>query len=329
MKYRKMGKHGMKLSEVSLGAWLTYGGSVEEQAAIDCIHEALESKINFIDVADIYARGQAELVVGKALNEEQYARKDLVISSKVFWPMSDNPNDVGLSRKHIMDSISGSLDRLDLDYLDIYFCHRFDHQTPLAETVTAMDDLVKSGLVRYWGTSVWDAKYLERVMAVCKDLGATPPAVEQPRYNMLDRYIEREVMDTTDYNGMGVVVWSPLAQGLLTGKYNNGIPEDSRAKTNPKFLERELNEQTLAKVRKIGEVAKELDVTTGQLALAWILRRSEITSVITGATKVTHVQENVKAAEITLDADVLARLEEILGNKPETHPVWAPALADR
>ena len=200
-----MGKHGIRLSEVSLGAWLTYGNSVEQDMTGKCIHEALNQGINFIDVADIYAKGKAETAVGKALKEENQDRKDLVISSKVFWPMTDNVNDTGLSRKHIMDSIDGTLERLGIEYLDIYFCHRWDSFTPLEETILAMDDLIKSGKIRYWGTSVWSAAQLERAAGIAKELGAHAPSVEQPRYNMLDRHIEKEVIDTTKYHGMGIV----------------------------------------------------------------------------------------------------------------------------
>ncbi|OLS29349.1 MAG: L-glyceraldehyde 3-phosphate reductase [Candidatus Heimdallarchaeota archaeon LC_2] len=326
-----MGKHGIRLSEVSLGAWLTYGSSVEDTNAIKIMHEALELGVNFIDVADIYAKGQAELVVGKALEGDIYSRKDLVISSKVFWPMTDNPNDVGLSRKHIGDSIENSLKRFKLDYLDIYFCHRFDWQTPLEETVGIMDDLVHDGKIKYWGTSVWSAPQLERVVGVCKEMGATFPTVEQPRYNIMDRYIELEVMNTTKYHGMGIVPWSPLHGGLLSGKYNDGIPEGSRGAVGGTkgFIERYLTDDNIAKLKKLSELAKELDISTSQLALAWILRKDEISSVITGATKIDHIQDNVKAVEVNLCNDTLERIEEIFQNKPEWHAVYAPMMVDR
>jgi voltage-dependent potassium channel beta subunit len=323
-----MGKHGLRLSEVSLGAWLTYGGSVEEDIAIKCIHEALNNKVNFIDVADIYARGEAEKVVGKAIAGDTYARKDLVISSKVFWPMSEDSNDYGLSRKHIMDSIDGTLNRFGLDYIDIYFCHRFDWKTPLEETVLAMDDLVRDGRVKYWGTSVWSASNLERAVGICKEYGARLPAVEQPRYNMFDRHIELEIMESTRHHGMGIVPWSPLAGGLLTGKYNDGIPEGSRGATT-EFLKNYLNDEYLGKVKQIGEIANELNLTTGQLALAWCLRRDEISSVIMGATSVEHVQNNLGASGVTLSKDILERIDEILDNTPEFHPVYTPMLVEK
>lgn len=326
-----MGKNGIRLSEVSLGAWLTYGGTVEDNTATKIMHEALELGVNFIDVADVYAKGQAETVVGKALAGDNYLRKDLVVSSKVFWPMSDNPNDSGLSRKHISDSIDNTLKRLQMDYIDLYFCHRFDWKTPLEETIGIMDDLVRSGKIRYWGTSVWSATQLERAVGVAKDMGAKLPTVEQPRYNLMDRYIELEVMNTTKYHGMGIVPWSPLHGGLLSGKYNDGIPEGSRGATEStsNFITRDLNEENLAKLSKLADLAKELGLSTSQLSLAWILRRDEISSVITGATKVEHIQDNVKAAGVNLSKDTLDRIEDIFQNKPEFHPVYAPMLMDR
>ena len=328
MEYRRLGKYGLRLSEISIGAWLTYGGSVEEEKSIECIHTALENGVNFIDNADVYSRGQAETVLGKALQGETYERRHLVISSKVFWPVSENIQDYGLSRKHIFDSIEGSLKRLQLEYLDIYYCHRFDYKTPLEETVAAMDDLVKDGRVRYWGTSVWTAAQLERVMGIVKEMGATPPSVEQPRYNMFDRQIELEVMDTTRYHGIGITPWSPLGQGLLTGKYNDGIPEDSRA-TRSEFLKKSLTEENISKVRKLTDLAATEDMTMSQLALAWILRRPEISSVITGATKPEQILNNIQASGKVLSKNLLEDIENILGNKPEFNPPYGPALADK
>lgn len=321
MKYRKLGKTGLKISELSLGAWLTYGGSLEQNQSKPCISKAIELGVNFIDIADIYAKGKAEDVVGNILID--YNRNDLVISSKVFWPMSENPNDRGLSRKHIMESIEGTLDRLQTDYVDIYFCHRFDRETPLEETVKAMSDLVDQGLIHYWGTSVWTAAHLERAVGIAKANGYHPPSVEQPRYNMLDRYIELEVMETTTQHGMGIVVWSPLGGGLLTGKYNKTIPEGSRAATT-QFVKREIIPENIQKITQLQTIANELNLTTGQLALAWILRRPEISSAITGATKVEHVESNMQASGIVLENEIINRIEEILGNKPKMHPVYLP-----
>ena len=212
MNYRRMGKSGLKISEISLGGWLTYGGSVGAEKAVKIIQRALQLGVNFIDVADIYSRGEAEKVVGQAVKE--FKRSDLVISSKVFWPMSDNINDQGLSRKHIVESVNKSLMRLGTDYLDIYFAHRFDPETEIEEVVRAMEDLIRSGKVLYWGTSLWSADQIDRAVEEAKSWRAYRPAVEQPRYNLLDRKIENEIMPTCVKNGMGLTVWSPLAQGV-------------------------------------------------------------------------------------------------------------------
>ena len=265
MKYRRVGRSGLKISEVSLGAWLTYGGAVASEKTQPIVRKAIELGVNFIDLADAYARGGAEEVIGQILRD--YRRGDLVISSKLFWPMSDNPNDRGLSRKHIMESVERSLRRLGTDYLDMYFCHRFDPDTEVEETVRAMDDLVHQGKVLYWGTSVWEAAQIEQAVGIAREYRAYLPAVEQPRYHMLDRHIEPEVMPTCDRLGMGMVVWSPLGQGLLTGKYNEEIPEGSRGQTSM-WLKPELTDANIAKVRRLTELAKDLGITMGQLALA-------------------------------------------------------------
>jgi voltage-dependent potassium channel beta subunit len=309
MKYRRLGKAGIKVSEVALGAWLTFGGSVEDRVAEDCVHAAIEHGVNFIDIADAYAGGEAERVVGQIIKDLR--RSDLVISSKLYWPMSDNVNDRGLSRKHIMESIEGSLRRLGTDYLDIYFCHRYDEETPVEETVRAMDDLIHQGKVLYWGTSVWKPDQIDNAVQIAERFNAYPPQVEQPRYNMFDRHIEPEIMPTCAGHGIGITVFSPLNQGVLTGKYNDGIPEGSRADMRD-GLANQLTEENLDKVRRLTAIAEELGISMAQLALAWILRRPEISSVIAGATRPEHVINNVKAAEVELSDDVLQRIEEIL-----------------
>jgi voltage-dependent potassium channel beta subunit len=308
VKYRRLGKAGTKVSVVGLGAWLTFGGSVGDKTAEESIYAAVDSGVNFIDVADAYAGGEAERVVGKAIRNLN--RNDLVISSKLYWPMSDNVNDRGLSRKHILASVEGSLRRLGTDYLDIYFCHRYDEETPLEETVRAMDDLVHQGKILYWGTSVWEPEQIGNAVEIARQFNAYPPQVEQPRYNLFDRHIEPEIMPTCARYGIGLTVFSPLAQGLLTGKYNNGIPGDSRAETH-EWMADEITEGKLSKVRQLMSIAEELGVTSPQLALAWVLRRPEVSAVITGASRPEHVKNNVKAAEITLDADVLDRIDKI------------------
>ncbi|MFQ5979819.1 MAG: aldo/keto reductase family protein [Candidatus Heimdallarchaeota archaeon] len=325
MKYRQLGNTGTMISEISLGAWITYGGSVDKEGTEACLTEAVENGVNFIDIADVYSGGNAERVIGEILKEETFDRKKLVISSKVFFPMSDDPNDRGLGRKHILESVEGTLERLALDYIDIYFCHRYDYQTPLEETILAMTDLIKGGDVHYWGTSNWPATKLERAVGIARYLNAYSPKAEQPLYNMLHRYIEQDVMQTCAENGIGIVCWSPLAQGLLTGKYQTvgDYPADSRAATT-QWMQRDITEENLAKVRKLEKVAQSLDTSVAQLSLAWILRRPEITCPITGATRPEHVIQNVQATEVTLEEATLEEIEKILDNKWEAHPAWRP-----
>ena len=321
MKYRHLGKAGVQVSEIGLGSWLTYGASVDEETARACIKAAVDNGINFFDAADVYARGEAERVLGKVIRDLGLRRQHLVISSKVFWPMSDDVNDRGLSRKHIFESIEGSLRRLGTDYLDIYYCHRFDHETPLEEVVRAMDDLVHQGKVLYWGTSVWTAAQIEAAVGTARMFNAYPPQVEQPRYNMLDRHIEVEIMPTCARHGIGLTVWSPLAQGLLTGKYNEGIPPESRG-ARSEWLQKDLTEENIAKVRRLTALAREIGLEMSQLALAWILRRPEISCAITGATRPEHVLSNVKASGVHLSEDVLEEIEKILDNEPTPHPLY-------
>jgi len=309
MNYRRMGKNGLKISEISLGAWLTYGGSVGAERAVKIIHRALELGVNFIDVADIYSRGEAEKVVGQAIKD--FKRTDLVISSKVFWPMSDNINDQGLSRKHILESVNKSLKRLGTDYLDIYFAHRFDPETEIEEVVRAMEDLIRGGKVLYWGTSLWSADQIEQAVEEAGNWRAYRPAVEQPRYNILDRKIESEIIPTCAQNGMGLTVWSPLAQGLLSGKYNDGVPPESRG-GRTEWLKDDLNDANIEKVKKLADLSRSIGITVAQLALAWILRRDEISCAIVGATDTDQLEENLKATEIRLDNETLERIENIL-----------------
>lgn len=323
MKYRKVGKSGLKISEIALGSWLTYGGTVEKKTAHACLETAIEQGINFIDSAEIYAHGEAEKVIADFLVKETVDRKNLVISSKVFWPMSEDINDWGLSRKNIMNAIEGTLERLNVDYIDIYYMHRYDYTTPLKETVEVLDDLIRAGKIRYWGTSVWTAAQLERAVAVAKDLRAHKPIVEQPMYNMLFRHIELEIMAVAKTHGIGFTTWSPLYQGILTGKYNDGIPEDTRGERS-ETIQNLLTKENLDKLKQLEEIASSMDITMSQLALAWILRRKEISAAIIGATKPEHVTENIKASDVELSNDVLEQIEEILDNKPEWPRTYKP-----
>jgi voltage-dependent potassium channel beta subunit len=325
VRYRKVGKSGLKVSEISLGSWLTYGGSVEDDIAKKCMATALDLGVNFIDSAEIYAGGKAEEVIAQFFRDENVSRRNLVVSSKVFWPTSKDITDWGNSRKNIMNAIDDTLRRLEMDYIDIYFLHRYDYTTPVKETVMAMDELIKAGKVRHWGTSVWSAAQLERANAVAKEFGAHKPIVEQPLYNMFARFIELEIMPIAKTHGMGLTVFSPLGGGLLTGKYNDGVPEGSRGATTT-WLKRVLTEENFTKVRKLGEIASSLDITTGQLALAWVLRRPEVSSAIVGATKPEHVIDNVEASDIDLSKDTLEQIEGILDNIPEWPSNYAPNI---
>jgi len=325
MHYRKVGKYGLKISEISIGSWLTYGESVDNKIAFDCLNTAIEQGINFIDSAEGYANGGAELLIGDYISQETISRDDLVISSKTFWPMGENINRWGLSRKNIITAVEGSLKRLKTEYLDLYFMHRFDHTTPLKETILAIDDLIKAGKIRYWGTSCWSAAQIERANAMAKELNVYPPIVEQPLYNMFRRHIELEIMDIAKRHGMGFTTFSPLAQGILTGKYNNEIPKDSRA-AHEENLKTDLIEENLEKVRKLSKVAERLEISVGNLALAWLLRRPEISCAIIGASKPHHIIENVKASDIKLTNDDLAEINNILDNEPSWPPTYEPIL---
>lgn len=308
MQYRRVGTSGLKVSAISLGGWITFGGTIDEPTTRRILASAVERGINFIDLADAYARGGAERMVGRILPE--YERSRLVISSKLFWPMSDDPNDRGLSRKHIRESVERSLRNLGTDYLDLYFCHREDPETPLGETARAMDDLVRQGKILYWGTSVWSAANLRAVTELCRANGFVPPTVEQPQYSLLERGIEAEVLPTARELGVGLVVWSPLAGGMLTGKYDQGVPAGSRGATS-RWLEPYLNEGVLARVRAFTALARERSVAPSNLALAWLLGRPEVSSVITGATRPEQLEQNLAALEVELDDATRRRLVEL------------------
>jgi voltage-dependent potassium channel beta subunit len=311
MQYRNLGNAGMKVSTVSFGGWINFGeGKVAEETAEKCVITAYESGINFFDLADIYGRGEAEKQMGATL--KRYPRHQLVISTKVFWPMSDDINDRGLSRKHIMESIEKSLTRLQTDYVDIYFCHRPDPSTPIRETAHTMHDLVSQGMVHYWGTSEWSGAQIAEAYDICERYGWHLPQTEQPQYSLVHReFVEKNVMPTTLKNGVGLVVWSPLAQGLLTGKYDDGIPQDSRFNRETWVKDRYLNEKNVSRVKQMKEIADEIGCTRGQLALAWLLTHENVSSVITGATKVHQVEENVKAADITLSTEQIDQLNHL------------------
>ena len=290
MHYRRLGRSGIKVSELSYGAWVTFGNQLDEKQAREIIHAAYDLGVNFFDNADIYAKGQAEILMGKAI--KGLPREALVISSKVFWPTMPGPNGRGLSRKHIMESIHASLRRLDTDYLDIYYCHRFDPDTPIEEVVYTMNILIQQGKILYWGTSEWTAAQIAQAVHIARQHHLIPPVVEQPQYNMFHRRrVEVELAPIVRELGIGLTTWSPLYSGILTGKYNEGIPEGSRASLESMaWIRDRITPERIAIVRQLGEVAAELGVTTAQLAIGWLLRLKEVSSVITGATKMEQLK---------------------------------------
>jgi voltage-dependent potassium channel beta subunit len=320
MNYRRLGSAGLKVSELSLGAWVTYGGQVGEDAAQKCMSSAYDAGVNFFDNAEAYARGNAEKVMGNVFKNMGWPRESFIVSSKVFWG-GEGPNDRGLSRKHIYEACRNSLKRLQLDYLDLFFCHRPDPATPIEETVRAMDDLVHQGLILYWGTSEWSAADIMRAHAIAREHHLTTPQMEQPQYNMLHRErVEKEYLPLYREIGLGTTIWSPLASGLLSGKYNKGIPAGTRGSLQGYEWLREyiLTPQNIEKVKQLQPIASKLGCTMAQLALAWCLKNPNVSTVITGATRPEQVVENMKASDVVskLDSEVMGRIDKVLGNKP-------------
>jgi voltage-dependent potassium channel beta subunit len=311
MQYRKLGRWGVQVSAVGLGSWLTYGGSVEAEAARECIWRAYDLGVTFFDTANVYMRGRAEEVMGKALAD--FRRDSYVLATKVYFPMGDGPNDAGLSRKHVVEQCDASLDRLGVDYIDL--CHRYDEDTPLEETCRVMDDLIRQGKILYWGTSEWNADQIAHAVSLCRAEGWSVPVSNQPQYSALWRSIEERVLPTCEDLGVGNVVWSPLAMGILSGKYTSveDVPADSRAAgDDAKFMNRYFTQDVLDAVQETKAVAEEAGVTLPQLALAWCLRQAFVSSVIVGATKTSHVDDNVAAADAEIDDEVIDAFDEIL-----------------
>ena len=304
-----------------MGAWVTYGGQVGEDVALKCMAKAAEHGVNFFDNAEAYAHGNAEVVMGNVIKKLGWKRTDIVVSSKVFWG-GDGPNDEGLSKKHIYEACRRSLKRLQLDYLDLFFCHRPDPDTPIEETVRAMDDLIHQGLILYWGTSEWSAAEIMRAYAIARELGTTPPQMEQPQYHMLHRErVEKEYLPLYREIGLGTTTWSPLASGLLSGKYNSGVAAGTRAALPGYDWLKEVvtNPQSVAKVKALQPIAKELGCSMAQLALAWARRNENVSTVITGATKAEQVEENMGSLEFVsaLDEDVMGRIDAVLQTNPD------------
>jgi voltage-dependent potassium channel beta subunit len=316
MQYRQLGKWGIKVSEISLGSW-TYGGLVGEKEACAQVRFAFDQGINLFDCANSYGHGQAEEVVGKALREIR--RDSYAIATKVFFPMGEGANDRGLSRKHVFEQCHQSLKRLGVDYIDLYQCHRFDPEVPMYETVRAMDDLIRQGKILYWGVSEWWSEQIEEAVQTASSLNAMPPVSNQPQYNMIFRRIEENVMPTSEKLGLGQIVFSPLAQGVLAGRYKPGAPypNDSRAAANKQdFIllgHDTLSCQSLEIVERLTSIANDANVTMAQLALSWCLRAANVASVITGATKKSQIEDNVKASGMKLGNDVWDKVESVLG----------------
>ena len=313
MRYRKLGRWGVEVSEVSLGSWLTYGGSVVEDAATDCVRRAYELGVNFFDTANAYMRGAAEEVMGRAVGG--FRRESFVLATKVYLPMSNRPNDHGLSRKHVFEQCHASLRRLDVDYVDLYQCHRYDEAVPLEETCSVMNDLIRQGKVLYWGVSEWTAPQISAAVELCREQGWSVPVSNQPQYNALHRGIETDVLPTSERLGLGNVVWSPLAQGILTGKYTDATaaPAGTRAATDDAFFMASfMRQDVLDAVQELRPIAQEAGATLGQLALAWCLRKPGVSSVIIGATRASQVDENVAAADLDLAPEVFTAMDAIL-----------------
>ncbi|GAA0200690.1 aldo/keto reductase family protein [Cytobacillus oceanisediminis] len=323
MEFRYLGNSGLKVSEIIYGNWLTHGSQVENDAATACVRAALDAGITTFDTADVYANGKAESVLGEALKGER--RASLEILTKVYWPTGPGgPNDTGLSRKHIMESIDGSLQRLQTDYVDLYQAHRYDHETPLEETMQAFADVVRAGKAHYIGVSEWTADQLRAGHALAQDLGIQLIS-SQPQYSMLWRVIEGEVVPASRELGVSQIVWSPIAQGVLSGKYEPGaeLPEGSRAtdeKGGADMIKRFLTDETLTAVQKLRPVADDLGITMAQLAIAWVLANDNVAGAIVGASRPEQVESNAAASGVTLDADVLAKVDEALGGIPTTDP---------
>jgi voltage-dependent potassium channel beta subunit len=327
MEYRRLGTSGLKVSALSFGSWVTFGEQVDEEAAAACMKAAREAGVNFFDNAEGYAQGKAESVMGAIIRKSGWKRSDLVISTKIFWG-GKGPNDMGLSRKHIFEGLEASLRRLQLDYVDLVFCHRPDKETPIEETVRAMSRIVDMGLAFYWGTSEWRAEDIRTAYALARREHLVPPTMEQAQYNMFHRErVEKEYRRLYEDIGLGATTWSPLASGFLSGKYLRGFPEGSRLSLRGyawlrKRFEGSEGAEKLAKVKKLVKVAAGLGVTLPQLAIAWCLRTPGVSTVITGASRPEQVKENMKALDAVrlLTGDVLARIEKILGNAPEPEP---------
>jgi voltage-dependent potassium channel beta subunit len=331
MEHRHLGRSGLKVSEIAYGNWITHGSQVAEDAALACVAAALEEGITTFDTADVYAGTRAETVLGKALHGVR--RESLEICTKVFWPTGPGQNDRGLSRKHITESAHNSLRRLQTDYIDLYQAHRYDHETPLEETLRAFDDLVRQGKVLYIGVSEWRAEEIAAALKIADQMGLDRIVSNQPQYNMIWRVIETEVIELSQKEGIGQIVWSPIAQGVLTGKYQPGAapPAGSRAtdEQGSGFISRLLTDELLGRVQQLVPVAEQAGLSLAQLAVAWTLQNPAISAAIIGATRPEQVRENVKASGVRLDPAILAKIDDILGDQIVTDPAYTSSPRKR
>ncbi len=317
MQYRRLGQAGVKVSVVGLGSWITFGKQVDARQADALIGKALDLGVQFIDTADVYAGGVAEEILGKVL--ANHRRESFVLATKVYGEMGKGPNDRGLSKKHIREACEASLRRLRTETIDLYQCHRHDHEVPLEEVITAMDGLVRQGKIHYWGVSQWSAVEITECVHLARSASLTPPSSNQPIYNLLNRSLEVDVLRTCETLGLGLVVFSPLAQGILTGKYSAGqVPAGSRASDREAgaFMQKRMTSDNFARADQLRELASSLGITAGQLALAWCLRLPAISSVIVGARTPEQLAENAGAAAVQLTPEVAAEIERIFGNAP-------------
>ncbi|MEV0154572.1 aldo/keto reductase family protein [Micromonospora sp. NPDC050686] len=331
MEFRHLGRSGLMVSEISYGNWITHGSQVEEEAAFACVRAALDAGITTFDTADVYAGTRAEDVLGRALQGER--REGIELFTKVYWPTGPGRNDRGLSRKHIMESINGSLRRLRTDHVDLYQAHRYDHSTPLEETMEAFADIVHSGKAHYIGVSEWTAGQIREAHALAREL-RIPLISNQPQYSMLWRVIEAEVVPTSEELGLGQIVWSPMAQGVLSGKYLPGQPPPagSRAtdeKSGAGFIARFMNDEVLTRVQRLKPLAEQAGLTMPQLAVAWVLQNPNVSSAIIGASRPEQVHDNVKAAGVRLEADLLKAIDEIVEPVTERDPARTESPAQR
>jgi len=327
MEFRRLGKSGLKVSALSYGAWVSFSNQLGIEKAQDIMSLCYDNGMNFFDNAEAYARGQAETIMGEVFKRTGWRRDSYLVSSKVFGGAVENPSPIqrGLSRKHIIEACHQAMERLNVDYLDLYFCHRPDREVPMEEIVRAMTDLIQQGKVLYWGTSEFTAQELMEAYSVARQYNLVPPTMEQPQYNMFERQrFEAEYARLYEEIGLGTTIWSPLASGILTGKYNTGIPDDSRMALEDYSwlrdqLESEEGQARLQKVRELTTIAQELGATMAQLALAWTLKNPNVSTVITGATKTAQVKDNLGAVELAqkLSDDVMEKIEAVLDNKPD------------